>query len=154
MRRFALHAGLACAIVLASGSPLFAAGGANDATAHSESQDHPSSPPKEVNGPGGEKLKPPLPQLDLTDTERQKIRAAVKDVNNQIEFKIASTKKNAGFEPKIGDKLPGGLTTQGLPPKLTQELPKLADYKYAKLKGKIVIVNAMSGDIVDVFPES
>jgi len=42
-----------------------------------------------------------------------------------------------------------------LPPSgLTQQIPQLADYGYAKMKDQILLVNAMTGKIVDIIPET
>jgi hypothetical protein len=37
---------------------------------------------------------------------------------------------------------------------LTQQIPELADYGYAKLKDQILLVNAMTGEIVEMIPET
>ena len=42
----------------------------------------------------------------------------------------------------------------GLPSELTQQIPELADYGYAKLKDQILLVNAMTGEIVEMIPET
>jgi hypothetical protein len=37
---------------------------------------------------------------------------------------------------------------------LTQQIPELADYGYAKMKDQILLVNAMTDKIVDIIPET
>jgi hypothetical protein len=50
--------------------------------------------------------------------------------------------------------LPKAVKADGLPSELTQQIPELAHYEYSKMKNQIVLVNAMTGKIVDVIPET
>jgi len=142
------------ALALGAPSGVYAAGGDNDATGHTDSRGVDIKPgaPTDPDAPQTH-LTPPLGPLTLTDAERQKIRQAVGPKNDQEEFSTSDTKPLAGFEPKVGTKLPPKLVAQALPPSVTQELPKLADFKYIKMKGQVLIVNDVSGEIVDMFPE-
>jgi hypothetical protein len=36
---------------------------------------------------------------------------------------------------------------------ISQQIPQLADYGYAKMKDQILLVDAMMGKIVDIIPE-
>jgi hypothetical protein len=99
-------------------------------------------------------LKPPLPPLHLTDTERQQIREAVADKDTEVTFQLKNTKPLKGFKASIGEKIPPHLPAHALPSALTQKLPALADYKYVKVDKQVLIVNPMTKKIVDMFPES
>jgi hypothetical protein len=50
--------------------------------------------------------------------------------------------------------LPKGVKPDGLPSELTQQIPRLADYGYSKMKDQILLVNEMTGKIVDILPEA
>jgi hypothetical protein len=41
-----------------------------------------------------------------------------------------------------------------LPSELTQNIPQLADYGYAKMKDQILIVNELDGKIAEIIPET
>ena len=103
---------------------------------------------------GGTKVpqNPKLPKLNLTDAQRAQIRQVLSAKNSQVEFKLKTTKKAKDFNPQIGAKLPKGVKPLGIPSELTQKIPQLADYGYAKLKDRILIVNAMKGKIAAIVP--
>ena len=96
---------------------------------------------------------PKLPPLHLTDEQRAKIRAAVGPLNTEVTFQLKTTKPAKDFEPKLGAKVPAALKPHALPSAVTQEMPSLGDYAYLKVKLQILIIYAMSGRIVDMFPE-
>ena len=155
MRPLLLLALFAAVAALAVGTPraLYADGGDNDATGHTDSRGvdiKPGAP----TGPDEPQthLTPPLGPITLSEADRQKIRQAVGDKNDQEEFSTKDTKPYADFAPKVGAKLPPKMVAQGLPSSVTQQLPKLADFKYIKMKGQVLIVNDVSGEIIDVFP--
>jgi hypothetical protein len=97
---------------------------------------------------------PSPPQLHLNAAQRERIRQALLPKDTEVEFKLKTTKSAKDFNPKIGAKLPKGVKPDGLPSELTQQIPQLADYGYAKMKDQILLVNAMTGKIVDVIPET
>ncbi len=97
---------------------------------------------------------PSPPQLHLNAAQRERIRQALLSKDTEVEFKLKTTKSAKDFNPKIGAKLPKGVKPDGLPSELTQQIPQLADYGYAKMKDQILLVNAMTGKIVDVIPET
>ena len=99
-------------------------------------------------------LKPNLPPLHLTDAQHRQIQQALAGKRTEVEFKLKSTKGLKDFQPTIGAKVSPKLPTHTMPSKLTQTLPQLDDYKYTKVKGQVLIVNPMTGKIVDMFPES
>jgi hypothetical protein len=37
---------------------------------------------------------------------------------------------------------------------LTQQIPELADYGYSKMKDQILLVNELTGKIVEIIPET
>jgi hypothetical protein len=90
--------------------------------------------------------------LHLTDAQRAQIRQALAGLQTQVEFKLKKVKKAKDFTPTVGAKLPKGVTPHGLPGSLTQKIPGLGDYAYVKMKGEVLIVNAMSHKIVDLIP--
>jgi hypothetical protein len=97
---------------------------------------------------------PSPPQLHLNAAQRERIRQALLSKDTEVEFKLKTTKSAKDFNPKIGAKLPTGVKPDGLPSELTQQIPQLADYGYAKMKDQILLVNAMTGKIVDIIPET
>ena len=109
-----------------------------------------------VEQSGGYKVpqNPALPKLNLSDAQREQIRKALLAKNSQIEFKLKTTKPAKDFNPQVGAKLPSGVKPDGLPSELLQKIPQLADYGYAKMKDQILLVNAMSGKIAEIIPET
>lgn len=97
---------------------------------------------------------PKLPKLNLTDVEREQIRKGVARENTEVEFNLKATKAAKNFIPAVGDKLPKGVKGHSLPPTVLRQLPQLSDYKYVKMKGEVLIVNAMTKMIVDLVPET
>ena len=97
---------------------------------------------------------PSLPKLHLNDDQREQIRQALLTKDTEIEFKLSTTKSAKDFTPKIGATLPKGVKPDGLPSELTQQIPELADYGYSKMKDQILLVNEMTGNIVDIIPET
>jgi hypothetical protein len=97
---------------------------------------------------------PSLPQLHLSDAQRERIRQTLLTKDTEVEFRLKTTQAAKDFNPKIGAQLPKGVKPDGLPSELTQQIPQLADYGYAKMKNQILLVNAMTGKIVDIIPET
>ena len=97
---------------------------------------------------------PQLPKLNLSEAQRQKIRQVLLSKNSQIEFHLKTTKKAKDFTPTVGAKLPKGIKPDGIPSELSQQIPQLADYGYAKMKDQILLVNAMTGKIAEIIPET
>jgi hypothetical protein len=105
------------------------------------------------NGTQVPQIMPPGP-LQLDNAQREQIRKAVLTRHTEVEFQLPNTKKAKDFNPTIGAKLPKGLTPMGMPQDLLAKQPQLADYGYLKLKNQVLIVNAMSLTIVDMFSET
>jgi hypothetical protein len=97
---------------------------------------------------------PSLPQLHLSDAQRERIRQTLLIKDTEVEFRLKTTQAAKDFNPKIGAQLPKGVKPDGLPSELTQQIPQLADYGYAKMKDQILLVNAMTGKIVAIIPET
>jgi hypothetical protein len=97
---------------------------------------------------------PSLAALQLNDAQRERIRQALLPKHTEVEFKLKTTKPAKDFNPTIGAKLPTGVKPDGLPSDLTREIPQLADYGYAKMKGQILLVNEMTNQIADMIPET
>ena len=84
-------------------------------------------------------------------------RRSATDLNllfTEVEFHLKATKSAKDFAPKVGAKLPKGITGHSLPPAVLSQLPQLRDYKYVTMKDQVLIVNAMTKEIVDVFSET
>jgi hypothetical protein len=97
---------------------------------------------------------PALPKLNLTNQQRERIRKGVLGRNTEVEFRLKSTKAAKDFTPQVGVKLPKGVTGHSLPAPVLAKLPQLRDYKYVTMKDQVLIVNAMTKTIVDLFPET
>lgn len=97
---------------------------------------------------------PSLPKLDLNTAQREQVRQALLTKHTEVEFRLKATKSAKDFTPKIGAKLPKGVKPDGLPSDLTQKIPQLADYGYAKMKDQILIVNGLDGKIAEIIPET
>lgn len=97
---------------------------------------------------------PSLPKLNLTNEQREQIRKGVLGRNTEVEFRLKSTKAAKNFTPKVGAKLPKGVKGHSLPSAVLAKLPQLRDYKYVTMKDQVLIVNAMTKTIVDLFPET
>jgi hypothetical protein len=97
---------------------------------------------------------PSLPELHLNDEQREQIRQALLTKDTEVEFKLSTTKSAKNFTPEIGAMLPAVVTPGGLPSELTQQIPELADYGYSKMKDQILLVNQLTGKIVEIIPET
>jgi hypothetical protein len=97
---------------------------------------------------------PSLPQLHLNAAQREQIRQTLLTKHTEVEFRLKTTQSVKDFDPKIGAKLPKGIKPDGLPSELAQQMPQLADYGYSKMKDQILLVDAMTGNIVDIIPET
>jgi hypothetical protein len=98
--------------------------------------------------------KPKLPPLNLTDDQRAKIKQILSTKNTEVTFQLKATKPAQNFDPAVGAKIPTGLKAHSLPPPLIYEMPVLKHYTYLKFKGQVLIVNPMTGKIVDMFSET
>jgi hypothetical protein len=96
---------------------------------------------------------PPKP-LYLTNAQREQIRRAVLTEHTEVEFRMASTKPAKDFTSSVGAKLPPAIKPMGLPQALLGQLPQLANYGYAKVKNQVLIVDATTGKVVDMFSET
>jgi hypothetical protein len=94
------------------------------------------------------------PPLQLTDEQKAKIKQVLKGENTEVTFSLSTTKPTESFNPTIGAKIPSALKAHTLPPPLLNEMPALKQYTYLKFKGQVLIINPMTGKIVDIFPEA
>jgi hypothetical protein len=95
-----------------------------------------------------------LPALNLSNAQREQIRKAVLTRHSEVEFRLKSTKSAKDFEPKVDATLPSGLVPDGFPGSVLQQLPQLRNFAYLKIKDRVLIVDATSRKIVDMFSES
>jgi len=97
---------------------------------------------------------PSLPKLNLTNMQREQIRKAVLTEHNEVEFRLKATRSAKDFTPAVGAKIPKGVKAQSLPTPVLSQMPELRDYLYVKMKDRVLIVNGMTNQIVDMFPET
>jgi len=97
---------------------------------------------------------PSPPPLQLSDQQKAKIKQVLAGKNTEVTFSLKTTKPAQSFNPTIGAKIPTSLKAHALPPPLNQEMPTLKEYTYLKFKGQVLIINPMTGKIVDMFPEA
>ena len=92
--------------------------------------------------------------LHLNDGQREQIRQVLLTKHSEVEFRLKTTQAAKNFTPAIGATLPTGVKADGLPSELTQQIPQLADYGYAKMKDQILLVNEMTNKIAAIIPET
>jgi hypothetical protein len=97
---------------------------------------------------------PSVPALHLDDAQRERIRQELLTKHTEVEFKLKTTQAAKNFTPAVGAQLPIGVKADGLPSDLTQQIPQLADYGYAKMKDQILLVNEMTNQIAAIIPET
>jgi hypothetical protein len=98
-------------------------------------------------GPVSQDVK--LPPLELTNAQRELVRKELLPKHTEVESRLAKD-----FEPKVGESLPQGLVPDGFPDSVIQPLPQLRNYAYLKMKDLVVVVDATTRKIVDVFSET
>jgi Protein of unknown function (DUF1236) len=98
--------------------------------------------------------KPSIPPLRLSPTQRTEIQQALRSEDTEVSFALKSPKTAENFAPSVGAKVPGALTLHPLPRPLADEIQPLQHYTYVKFKHQILIVNPISREIVDMFPEA
>jgi hypothetical protein len=97
---------------------------------------------------------PAIPQLQLSDDQREKIREALSKEDTEVTFSVKETKSAQGFNPKVGATIPKALKPHPLPRPLIYQMPLLRRYTYLKLKHQVVIVNPLSRKVVAMVPEA
>jgi len=105
---------------------------------------------------GGDRVphNPSLPKLNLSAAQREQVRQMLRTEHTEVQFKRKETQAAKDFSPKVGAKLPTQVKPLGVPSELIRQIPQLADYGYTKMKDQILIVNGMSGQIVEIIPET
>jgi hypothetical protein len=97
---------------------------------------------------------PSVPPLHLSDAQHSKIQQALRSENTEVTFGLKTTKPTQSFNPTVGAKIPASLKPHSLPPPLIYEMPELRRYTYLKFKHQVLIINPMTRQIVDMFPEA
>jgi hypothetical protein len=69
---------------------------------------------------------PKLPDLNLTNKQREQIRKGVLGRNTEVEFQQKSTKPAKDFVPAVGAKLPKGLEGHSLPAEVLAQYAAVA----------------------------
>jgi len=142
MRLFSGHAAFCAAFVM----------GVVIAPAGAQERPSPGAIPQNV--PPAISQKQSVPPLALSQAQREKIGAAVRSQDTEVSFALKNAKGTQSFQPSVGAKVPKGLGLHPLPQPLVAQIKPLAHYTYVKFKHQVLIVNPMTRDIVDVFPES
>jgi hypothetical protein len=142
MRPFSGHAALCAVLVM----------GVITARAGAQERSGPGAIPQNV--PPAISQKQSVPPLALSQAQREKIGAAVRSEDTEVSFALKNAKGAQSFQPAVGAKLPKGLGLHPLPQPLVAEIKPLAHYTYVKFKHQVLIVNPMTRDIIDMFPES
>jgi len=120
--------------------------------AHADENQHSPGAVEQQGGAVSQNVK--LPALHLTNAQREQVRKAVLSKHSDVEFRLKSTKSAKDFEPRVGATLPQGLVPDGFPDSVIGQLPQLRNYAYLKLKDQVLIVDATSRKIVDMFSEA
>ena len=121
------------------------------ATAAAQSADQNGAVVQSIPPPVSQKVSPP--PLHLSDAQRGQIQQALRGEDTEVTFGMKSTKPTESFNPTVGAKIPTALKPHTLPSPLISQMPELQRYTYLKFKYQVLIVNPMTGEIVDVFPE-
>lgn len=108
----------------------------------------------ELSNGGKVSQTPSLPELHLTNAQREQVRQTVLTEHNEIEFRLKAAKSAKDFTPAIGATLPKGIKPQSLPIKILSRMPELRDYMYVKMKDQVLVVNGLTNKIVDMFSET
>ena len=122
--------------------------------ARAGAQERPSPGAIPQNVPPAISQKQSVPPLALSQAQREKIGAAVRSEDTEVSFALKNAKGAQSFQPLVGAKLPKGLGLHPLPQPLVAEIKPLERYTYLKFKHQVLIVNPMTREIVDMFPES
>jgi Protein of unknown function (DUF1236) len=117
-------------------------------------QERPSPGAIPQNAPPAVSQKQSVPPLALSQAQREKIGAAVRSQDTEVSFALKNAKGAQSFQPAVGAKVPKGLGLHPLPQPLVAEIKPLERYTYLKFKHQVLIVDPMTRNIVDMFPES
>lgn len=93
----------------------------------------------------------PVPPLTLSVAQRDRVRQVLK--TQDTDLSSTEAKPIASFQPTVGAKLPKQLQGHPLPQPLLAEIPELARYTYVKFKAQLLIVNPLTEEVIDAFPE-
>ena len=91
--------------------------------------------------------------LHLSDAQRARIAEVLATKDTEVDLNLKEHKDSKSFEARIDEKVPKDLKAQAFPLPLITEMPATREYAYLKFKGEILIVNPLTGKIVDMFPE-
>ena len=91
--------------------------------------------------------------LHLSEAQRVRIAGVLAAQDTEVDLQLKANKNAASFEPKIDEKIPKALKAQAFPLPLITEMPTIRRYEYLKFKGEVLVVNPLTGKIVDMFPE-
>jgi len=104
--------------------------------------------------PPGVPVSGSVPPLHLSDAQRVRIAHVLATQNTEVDLNLKSHKSAVSFDPKVDEKVPKALKAQAFPGPLITEIPPIREYTYLKFKDQVLIVNPLTGKIVDMFPET
>jgi Protein of unknown function (DUF1236) len=145
MRPFSAHSAFCAVLVGVIMAQVMAQAGAQETPA-------PGAIPQNVPPPISQNQS--VPPLALSQAQREKIGVAVRSQDTEVSFALKNAKATQSFEPSVGAKVPKGLSLHPLPQPLVAEIKPLEQYTYVRFKHRVLIVNPMTRDIVDMFPQS
>src|SRR5262249_49714178 len=121
------------------------------ATAAAQTADQSGAVVQSIPPPVSQKVSPP--PLHLSHAQRGQIQQVLRGENTEVTFGMKTTKPTESFNPTVGAKIRTAPKPHSLPPPLIYQMPELRQYAYLKFKHQVLIVNPMTRQIVDVFPE-
>lgn len=112
---------------------------------------HPAAVPQTGAGAVPQSIKPA--PLQLTDTQRVRIRTVLTTTHTETVLTKKSSSAQKNFKPEVGGKIPAGFHPHGIPRPLITEIPVLKQYAYLKFNDQILIIDATDKTIVEMIPE-
>jgi Spy/CpxP family protein refolding chaperone len=90
------------------------------------------------------------PKLNLTDAQRDQIRAAIDKRSTAVDFPLGTAQAAANFHPQIGAGVPTSMEGQTLPTELSEKIPALRRYVYVKMPDSAVLIDLMNRKVAEV----
>jgi hypothetical protein len=142
---------LVVAALVALTAPVMAAAAADNQTPDQEA--HASGKVIIQSKGAGVPVSGTVSALNLSDAQRQRIVEVLSTKDTDVDLNLKEHKDSKSFEAKIDEKLPKDFKGQAFPLPLITEMPAIRQYEYLKFKGDVLVVNPLTGKIVDKFPE-
>ncbi len=124
--------GLAAALLLA-GTAAASAAGASTSTSHM------TNPAASTSGIAN----PARDTLNLSSTQQ-------KSVWQDLSAQATDQSAPSGFQPMVGAVVPSTIKVEPMPSKVATDIPSLKSYDFAKVHGKLLIVNPSDKKVAEV----